>query len=112
MNDKKPVPLQFFTLADDGQTPVPCDFAEWMAWNLHAHRHLFETEFEDMRLSTVFIGIDSTAKLAPLLFESKIFGGVLDGAFTRCSSYEEAEAQHREGLEYMCRIQESRRTIQ
>ncbi len=49
----------------------------------------------DVRVSTVFLGLDhSWGDGPPLLFETMVFGGEFDGEMERCSTWEEAEVQH------------------
>jgi hypothetical protein len=45
-------------------------------------------------ISTVFLGDHSTIGPPPLLFETMVFGGALDGELERCSTWEQAEAMH------------------
>ena len=50
-----------------------------------------------VEVSTVFLGIDHNHFGGePLLFETMIFGGENEYEMTRCSTWEEAEAQHNE----------------
>lgn len=43
-----------------------------------------------------FLGIDHNWGVGPpLLFETMVFGGWLDGEQERCSTWDEAEAQHK-----------------
>jgi len=48
-------------------------------------------------ISTAFLGSDHNHREdgPPLLFETMIFGGAEDGAQVRCSTYEQALAQHK-----------------
>ena len=82
----------------DGHNPVPCDDpVEWATWLQAADRTVAKTETPDGTIvSTVFLGLDHRLidNGKPLLFETLIFGGHLDGEQWRCSTWEEAEAQH------------------
>ncbi len=51
---------------------------------------------EAVRVSTAFLGINHnfTGKGPPVLFETMVFGGALDGDCNRTATWEEAEKQH------------------
>lgn len=81
----------------DGHTPVPCaDLLEWARTFENAARTVGNTEVDgDIRVSTVFLGLDhSFGHGDPLLFETMIFGGAHDGYQERYSKWDEAEAGH------------------
>lgn len=83
----------------DGHVPVACfNVLEWGRWFEHANRHVASTKIGDVRVSTVFLGIDHSFKSeGPLvLFETMIFGGPLDQNEQRYSTWEEAERGHEE----------------
>lgn len=84
----------------DGHNPVPAkDINEWGEWFRNNERHVADTTIDDVRISTVFLGIDHGFSLDdPKLFETMIFGGERDQEQTRCSTWEQAEAMH----EAMC----------
>jgi hypothetical protein len=48
----------------------------------------------EVRVSTVFLGIDHAWEGPPLLFETMVFGGPLDEEMERYSTWEEAERGH------------------
>lgn len=80
----------------DGQTPKIVDLLTWARW-FEDHRKIFLTTVDDKTaVSTVFLGIDHDFNRAgpPLLFETMILGGPLDGRQWRCAFYKEAERQH------------------
>ena len=55
------------------------------------------TTIEDIRISTVFLGTDHRfGDGPPLLFETLVFDGELDGEMDRYSTWEEAEKGHDE----------------
>jgi hypothetical protein len=87
----------------DGRNPIPCtDLMMRARWFETSDRHVAKTDFGDMRVSTVFLGFDrSFGQGPPLLFETMIFGGPFDQDKyqERCSTWEEAEAQHAEAVE-------------
>lgn len=80
----------------EGKKPVPAsDLLSWARWFETAERHVAQTELGDVRVSTVFLGLDhSFGSGDPLLFETMIFGGPRDGYQERCSTWEQAEAEH------------------
>jgi hypothetical protein len=60
-----------------------------------SNRRVAETKRGDVRVSTVFLGLDhSFGDGPPLIFETMIFGGEHDEWIDRCSTYDEAEAMH------------------
>lgn len=64
-----------------------------------AMRHVADDTVGDVRISTVFLGLDHSHGFGPpLLFETMIFGGVHNDHQARCSTWEQAEAQHAEAL--------------
>jgi hypothetical protein len=89
-----------YILGADGE-PVPCsDLRTWARWYETADRHVAETHFGDVRVSTVFLGLDhSFAEIIgeprpPVLWESMVFGGPLDQEQRRYTSRADADAGH------------------
>lgn len=82
----------------DGHTPVLCqDVSVWALWYEGADRHVAKTQDGGILVSTVFLGMDhSFGGGPPLLFETMVFGSPLDQECERCTTWEEAEEQHRE----------------
>ena len=89
----------------EGKTPVKePDLWRWAKWFEGANRKVAETEGKVsahgknvgiVRISTVFLGLDhSFGEGAPMLFETMVFGGALDGEQDRCSTWEAAEKMH------------------
>lgn len=88
----------------DGHTPVPAsdlfEWAEFFERGLDERRvaldHIEDPAHDAVQLSTVFIGVDlSLLGPVPLLFESRVIGGPLDGHTWRYPTWSEAEAGHR-----------------
>ncbi len=82
----------------DGRTPVPepC-LLRWGLWLESAERHVADTTLPDgTRISTVFLGLDHNLRGigAPLLYESKTFGGTLNQQQERYATWGEAAAGH------------------
>lgn len=79
----------------DGHKAVPVDLMTWAAWYEKADRAVAKTAVGESRISTVFLGVDHQwGEGPPLIFETMVFDGPLDGEQERCSTWEEAEAQH------------------
>jgi len=82
------------------KTPVPCnDLMEWARWFETADRHVAQDRIGEVRISTVFLGLNHRfAPGAPLLFETMIFGGSHDGHQERCTFWDQAEKQHADAV--------------
>ncbi len=75
------------------------DLLAWAGWFETAERHVAKDQLGDVKVSTVFLGVDhSFGHGPPLLFETMVFGGSLDQEMNRYSTWEQAEAGHREML--------------
>ena len=87
----------------DGKIPVPCDdLLTWGRWMQFADRHVAKNEIGDLWVSTVFLGLDHQwGNGSPLLFETMIFGDdKWEDYQERCSTWEQAEAQHKRGVQF------------
>lgn len=69
---------------------------EWAKWFETANRIVGRTYIDkDIKISTVFLSLDHSFEgEKPLLFETLVFGGELDGERVRYSTWEEAEKGH------------------
>ena len=85
-----------------GKYPVPePDLLKWGKWFEKADRKVKQTNIGDVNVSTIFLGLDhnfSTGGL-PILFETLVFGGPLDGEMSRYPVWGEAEVGHEEMVE-------------
>ena len=81
----------------EGRKVVPCpDLLTWAKWFEKADRHVADDIKGQVRVSTLFLGLDQNfGKRPPLLFETMIFGGQYDGDIERYSTWEEAERGHK-----------------
>lgn len=83
----------------DGRTPIPCSTRAWAGApeGRGLSAMVARTEAPGALISTVFLGSDHAwgSDSQPLIFETLVFGGVLDGEMHRYSTWEEAEAGHR-----------------
>lgn len=86
-----------------GKTPVfEPDVAKWAKWYETANRVVARTEINGSSISTVFIGLNHGFQHEdPILFETLIFGGKLDGDGRRYSTWEEAEKGHQKYVEIL-----------
>jgi hypothetical protein len=65
------------------------------AWKYYLGKLFKIRRFEPVLISTVFLGLNHRfGEGSPLLFETMVFGGKLDEAQERYSTYEEAEKGH------------------
>lgn len=80
-----------------GKTAVACgDIKEWGEWFGKADRKVARETIDGVEVSTVFLGLDhSFGDGPPLLFETMVFGGEMDGDQDRCTTWEQAEEMHR-----------------
>ena len=84
------------------------DADTWARWfqNARGERTVAVTEVGDVRVLTVFLGLDHRfgEDGPPLIFETMIFGGIHDQDMQRYSTWGEAEAGHKR----MCEIVEAK----
>ncbi len=80
----------------NGHEPMEChSLLEWAQWFETANRVVRQEEFNGVKISTVFLGLDhSFGGILPLLFETIIFGGDHSKYQTRCTTWGEAEKMH------------------
>lgn len=83
-----------------GKKVIPTDDGmEWARFFESGDRVVAQTTITgDIGVSTVFLGIDHFFRLnrpKPLIFESRVFGGALNGETHRYATYTGAEAGHK-----------------
>lgn len=84
-----------YVLEDDGRTPrATQDVVEWGRCLDGPHQQVAEDIVGEARVSTVFLGVETSGMTPPLLFETMVFGGALGGEQSRYATYEEAVAGH------------------
>ena len=78
------------------KTPVPeTDLLAWGRWFETADRNVVKTYVGDVLVSTIFLGLDhSFGGDTPILFETIVFEGPLDGEEARYATWDEAEKGH------------------
>ena len=89
-----------FILKDKKPKPVT-DLLEWGEWMEKNTRRVKETVVGEVRISTVFLGLNHgfSSAVEPMLFETMIFGGELDGFMNRYSTWVKAEEGHKNAVE-------------
>lgn len=90
----------------DGKTPVAiADVIEWAQWfdanddKRIIGQETLEIDGEQIKVSTIFLGLDHGYGGLSILFETMIFGGKHDMFQRRYSTWEEAEVAHKEIVE-------------
>jgi len=88
--------MTFYVLDADGRPLGIEDVLVWARWFEDHDRRVAMDMVGDVRVSTVFLGIDHNWLLGgpPVLWETMIFGGPHDGEMWRYASREAAEAGH------------------
>ena len=78
-----------------GHEPVPVELEVWAEWFETADRHVRDTARDEVRVSTVFLGLDHGFGLGPpQLFETMVFVNGSSVDCERYSTWDEAEAGH------------------
>jgi hypothetical protein len=85
----------------EGRIPVQCDdVLEWGKWYRTAERVVAQESVGEAIISTVFLGFDhGWGDLKPIVFQTMVFGGLLDQEHERYYTWEEAEAGHKKMVE-------------
>lgn len=95
--------MKFYKLDDEGNPTLCASLEEYAAWAGSRNRELDRVALDvlegDIRISTVFLGMDHNYYGGPpLLYETMIFGGSHDEYQRRYSTRAEAVAGHKEAL--------------
>ena len=90
--------FHYYTLKD--KMPVGTnDVLEWgRFFQVDSNRRVNDTLIDDIRISTVFLGLEHLGGM----FETMIFGGEWGGEneyLERCETWEAAETMHREAVD-------------
>jgi len=84
----------------NGHDVVAVSVEKWGLWFGEADRGVAKSTIGDATISTVFLGIDhSWDGPPPMLFETMVFGGLLDEEQERCSTWAEAKVMHKQMCE-------------
>lgn len=95
------MPIRYYKL--EGKTPVAVEsFIQWNLWMASAsfaEITVMYNEFADCLISTKFVGIDlnpgsGNYKSQPMVFETLVMGGVLDGKKNLYPTWDEAMQGH------------------
>lgn len=86
-----------YIMRPDGIVIPEPDLMAWACWLEENDRHIGEDFIGDVRVSTVFLGLDYrfSSNGPPLLFETMIFGGDHDGFTHRYATHTEALQGHK-----------------
>ena len=88
---------RYYILLD--RLPVAVDMWTWARQFEKSNRKIASDRVGKARVSTVFLGLDhSFSGGEPVLFETTVFGGPLNGEMDRYSTYSDAERGHQEML--------------
>jgi hypothetical protein len=96
----------YFVMDERGEPQREPDLEAWSRWFQRADRRIARTIVSaDVTVLTIFTGVDESAddEDASLLFETRVFGGVLSGECARHRTRDEALAAHTEFVVW-CRI--------
>lgn len=81
----------------EGKPVLEPDLIKWAKWFETGNRVVEQTQLEEnIQVSTVFLGFDHSFGYGhdPVLWETIVFGGTLDGEMDRYTSLEEAKRGH------------------
>lgn len=99
--------MELYSVLDERGEPIrERDVEAWSRWFAHADCSVARsTVSPDITVLTTFSGVDDVPgpNSIPRLFESRVFGGILDGEVVHYCTRAEATAQHEELVEW-CRI--------
>lgn len=88
--------MSWYYVLDENHKAVPATLMEWARF-IDGNNRVAAWERGPVSVSTVFLGLDhSFGGPVPLIFETLVFGGPLDGEMKRHSTWAEAEAGHAE----------------
>jgi hypothetical protein len=95
----------YFVLDERGEPRREMDQQTWTRWFERADRGVARTVLSpSVTVLTTFSGVDAAPESdTPLLFETRVFGGVLDGEENQSGTRAEALATHSE-LAAWCRV--------
>lgn len=84
-----------YILVDDQPVPEP-DYMNWMMWMTTANLNVADDMVGETRIDTSFLGINHNfgGEGLPLLWETMVFTGKMDGYTYRYASSEEAQEGH------------------
>lgn len=88
-------------ILDERGDPVPCpDVVKWAKWfSTTDHRQVLLDKLPTAQVSTIFLGLDYSLTKPPVLWETKVLGGKLDGEIQRYTSHADAVSGHHSMVE-------------
>jgi hypothetical protein len=91
-------------MLDEHHNPKPCNYLQYAEWFFangeETARRIASDTIGDVYVSTVFLGRDHRfAPGMPILFETMVFGGVLDQEQCRYCAWNEAVVGHANMIE-------------
>ena len=96
----------YFVLDEHGEPQLETDVDAWARWFEQADRAIARTVVKpDVAVLTTFRGVDEVPSVGgmPKLFDTRVFGGVLDGEEAQHRTRAEAVAGHASLAEW-CRV--------
>jgi hypothetical protein len=86
-----------YMLDEKGEPVIASDSIQWGLWFQAAERHVADDMIGDVRVSTVFLGMaHGWMSGEPILWETMVFGGPLNGTQQRCGgARENAKKMHK-----------------
>ena len=96
----------YFVLNEQGEPIRERDIEAWSRWFARADRSIARSIVApDVTVLTTFNGVDDVPDpdSVPKLFESRVFGGILDGEVVQHCTRAEATAGHAELVQW-CRV--------
>jgi len=102
-----------YILDETGNPKIEPDLLKFAKWFEKADRHIGFTTIKKTQISTVFLGTDHNfcGCGKPILWETMIFEGKLDGYQKRYSSKEKAIEGHKQAVEKVKNLQGGERCI-
>jgi hypothetical protein len=87
--------VKLYILKDRQVVPVD-SIAEWGIFFMKPDRIVAQWDFDNVRVSTVFLGIEHgwSDEGQPIVFETMVFNGPMDGHQERSATWQEAEQIH------------------
>jgi hypothetical protein len=95
MRQKEIMLCRYYKL--EGHTPVVAEsFIDWCLWMVSADTRVMVNEIREVMVSTRFIGInlDPQQSGEPMIFETLVMGGVLNGKRNHWSTWDMAVQGH------------------
>ena len=88
-------------ILNENNKPIKVSGIEYAMWEKNPTKRIVKKDtIEDIRISTVFLGLDHAFKSdTPILWETMIFGGEYDNYQERYTSYEDALIGHQKALD-------------